>query len=136
MTPSISLRDILRGFAAPTALFVFHVIADAGFRVYVKLPWFDVPMHFLGGVMIAILVGSFYKSFRRAGIFPALSRMAYVALGTCIVVMFAVWWEFAEFLIDQVFGTTFQPSLADTMLDLLLGMAGGKLMLLINWTKE
>ncbi len=41
---------------------------------------------------------------------------------TCLA---AVVWEFTEFLVEQWFGIHTQPSLADTLLDLLMGLLGG-----------
>ena len=37
----------------------------------------------------------------------------------------AVFWEFGEFTIDQMFGTNVQVSLANTMQDMAMGIFGG-----------
>ena len=42
-----------------------------------------------------------------------------------LVMIAAVLWEVYEFLWDQIFGTLFQPSKADTIKDLIMGMLGG-----------
>ena len=44
----------------------------------------------------------------------------------------AVVWEFAEFSVDQAFGTNVQVSLANTMKDLAVGMAGAGLFLVVR----
>jgi hypothetical protein len=44
----------------------------------------------------------------------------------------AVFWEFAEFTVDQLFATNVQVSLANTMKDLALGVAGAGAFILIR----
>jgi hypothetical protein len=44
----------------------------------------------------------------------------------------AVFWEFAEFTIDQAFGMNVQISLANTMQDLAMGISGATLFIFIR----
>ena len=47
-----------------------------------------------------------------------------------VSVFIAVLWEFVEFASDQLFGTTSQDSLVDTMYDLILGTSGTLVLLM------
>lgn len=37
---------------APSLVFLIHAVASLGFRAYQRWPALDIPMHFLGGVVI------------------------------------------------------------------------------------
>ncbi len=116
---------ILRAFAPPTALFVFHVLAIYILNIYVLIPSFDIPMHFFGGVTIGLTVMSLYRLLREAKILLLLPTWLVAGIGTAVVVLVATLWEFAEFSADVLLGTVMQAGLADTMLDMFLGMVGG-----------
>ncbi|HSR89030.1 MAG TPA: hypothetical protein VLK22_01340 [Candidatus Udaeobacter sp.] len=55
-----------------------------------------------------------------------LVKKNYLKAGVIITatVTIAVWWEFYEFISDYFLGTLMQPSIADTMKDLCMGMLG------------
>jgi hypothetical protein len=46
-----------------------------------------------------------------------------------------VFWEFAEFTSDALFGTQAQLGLDDTMLDMALGIAGGLSYAVTTWRR-
>jgi hypothetical protein len=53
------------------------------------------------------------------------SKLFTVVAVTSFVCLAAVCWEFLEFILDHTVHTYLQPSLADTMGDLLAGLMGG-----------
>jgi hypothetical protein len=127
----VSLR---RAAWAPVLVFVIHLVAILGFDIYSRFPEFDIPMHFVGGVAIAYFFGRSYRTAAERDLLgqPATVVFAPMILGlTCLA---AVIWEFAEFVVDQRFGIRSQPGLADTMLDLLMGLLGGAIW--IAWNRE
>ena len=106
----------------PTIVFLFHVLMIVVFRIYTIFPAFDIPMHLIGGLSIgisAIIWINFYKSQIQA---PKWFLFLWIIGLTLLAVTL---WEFAEFAGDYYFHTTMQVSLADTMLDALLGLVGG-----------
>lgn len=124
----IRFRHAILGIFA--VLFV-HALA-IGFGVYPIFPWFDVPMHFFGGYVIAILgiaLFSWLLQFVEIRTKQAGTSKMYVMLLEGIfvigfVMIIGVAWEWYEFLFDQ-FAVRFlnvaelaQVSLADTMHDL------------------
>jgi len=107
--------------------------------VYSQMPWFDVPMHFFGGYVMALLGLACYgwlqgfvdikpKSTQKLSILaPLLIEIVFV-LG--FVMIIGVAWEWYEFLFDQFVGFfvekfgVAQTSLADTMNDLFNDLVG------------
>jgi len=72
---------------------------------------YDTFMHFVGGALVASLLAQSLIEF--LGKFSYITNV-FVTLGVGAA------WEIAEFLADRVLGTTLQPSLGDTMVDLII----------------
>lgn len=109
---------------APAAVLVLHAMGGALFG---HEPYVDPVMHLLGGAAAAFF-------FRRAGsaakpLLGALTEPALDLLSFGLTCAIALGWEFAEFLVDHVFGTNVQLSLGNTMRDLFLGVTGALLYL-------
>ena len=117
-----SLRSV--GWA-PSSVFAFHVFAVVVWNIYSQIPDFDIPMHFLGGVAITYFFGGCYRTARQFDLLGSPAQVLYPVTVLGLTCTAAVFWEFAEFLMDRRFGTHSQPSLDDTLLDLLMGMSGG-----------
>jgi hypothetical protein len=119
------VRKLLEsGGWAPMLVFVVHVIADSVLDVYSARPNLDVPMHFAGGVSIAYFVSGCVRAMPRR---PGRHSRAIVLEALLIISLTAtaaVAWEFLEFGIDTATGSNIQVSLANTMQDLALGLAG------------
>lgn len=91
-------------------------IAASIWYLYWVLPWYDVLMHFLGGLWLGLMV--FALAHRSV---PHLLQhrvvMVLAIISGALLVGFL--WELMEFFIDILLGTnTFQPNLPDTMADL------------------
>ena len=110
---------------APIAVFGFHLFAMLVLNVYAKVPDFDIPMHFVGGVAIAYFFGGSYRTALNHDLIGQPAKVVYAVIVLGMTALAAVVWEFAEFLADQTLGTHTQPSLPDTLLDLLMGLLGG-----------
>ena len=127
-----SLRSV--GWA-PLSVFTFHVIAVVGWDIYSRFPDFDIPMHFLGGVAITYFLGGCYRTARQFELLGNPEKVLYPVTVFGLTCVAAVVWEFAEFLMDRRFGTHSQPSLDDTLLDLLMGMSGGIVFLALQYKR-
>ncbi len=121
------IKDIFRAFWPPALVFWIHFVMIFGFNAYAYIPYVDVPMHFLGGVSIAMTASLLYRLGLKQHVIPALPLAPRLFLITCVVTWVAVWWEFAEFFSDATLHTYMQAGVRDTMGDLLLGMLGGLL---------
>jgi hypothetical protein len=121
---------------APGSIFLFHVIASKGFDAYYHFPGLDIPMHFFGGVAIAYFC---YGSFINAKRFELLgnpNKFVEIITIFSLASTSTIFWEFAEYISDHLFGTHMQGGLEDTLLDMLLGMCGGLLLISIIHIKN
>lgn len=97
-------------------LAVTHILAMK-FFLYWKYEWFDMPMHFLGGVVVGLLLYTLHDI--GVNIIPRKPRWFTVLL---FVIMVAMAWEVYEVLIRiQIFDDYY----IDTAIDLFLGSLGG-----------
>jgi hypothetical protein len=120
-----SWQAIRRGGIPALALFSFHVIASQGFDAYERFPPLDIPMHFLGGVVIAYFFHRASLAASTHGIIGPYHRVTHMILVFALTCAATVFWEFAEFLADRYFDTHAQLGLDDTLGDMLLGICGG-----------
>ena len=92
--------------------------------IYQEFWFLDIIMHFLGGCIVAGLIGTLLK--KEGGKLRPHMFIIWLVGGTAIV---GVSWEFFEWTLDHFIFTqgTFMGGLDDTLLDLLMDMAGGLL---------
>lgn len=120
------------------AVLVVHAVA-IGMDWYHAVKWFDIPMHFLGGYVIALLALATWGWIRarvdiRQKSSPRAAHARLLLEGIFVlgfVMMIGVGWEWYEFIFDQ-FATVMvekigvaQMGLPDTMDDLLNDTLGG-----------
>jgi len=116
--------------ALMAAIYLLNVLGDRLFDVYGRFPWFDIPMHFAGGLAVGMLGISLQQRAmtpKQGRGLPGWYRGLFV-IG--VVMTVAVVWEWHEFVQDWLhYGRTdwtlMQPTSADTMKDLLMGFLGG-----------
>lgn len=131
--PSIT---VLRVLCLCAAVYVGHYVLYTVFDVYKHWPWFDAPMHLLGGMLAGLLGGALYRQGTEKHEGPWWKELLFI-LG-CVALIATVW-EFHEFLLDakalyaRSGGGGHQPSLDDTMKDLALGLFGGLLVYVGVW---
>lgn len=119
------ITSLRRAAWAPVLVFSIHVVAILSLDIYRRFPDFDIPMHFFGGVAIAHFLGMSYRTADRMRLLGEPSAVVFLPMILGLTALAAVVWEFAEFIADQKFGMHTQPGLADTLLDLLMGLVGG-----------
>ena len=103
-------------------ILILHALATVNFW-YLRIFWFDMPMHFLGGLWVATVY--FYIGFNGRWmkfLTDAIMVLAFVAL-------VGVFWEFFEFvsdfLVESKRSGLFQAGAADTLSDLFFDLLGG-----------
>lgn len=101
------LRWLVTALVLSTALSILQYLAVLNF-LYWKFVWFDVPMHFLGGVTIAVFLVALLMHFR--------PRLFFVG-----VVGASISWEAFEYLAGFPRESNF---VFDTSLDLLMDAFG------------
>ena len=127
------LRIALQAAWAPVAVLALHFVAADGLAAYERWPNLDIPMHVLGGMAIAWLVHTASRLGVAMGVLGSYGGVVHAALMIGLTCAATIFWEFAEFLADTYLGTNMQGGdLNDTLLDMLLGMAGGARVLLVT----
>lgn len=119
------LKTSLRILLAPICVFLFHLILLLFFQIYDHYPWFDMPMHFVGGAAISISALLFIKVMQKGKYLGKSHPLIIFIFVISLVALTAVLWEFLEFIVSSSTSLNMQPSLPDTMLDFLLGLVGG-----------
>ncbi len=114
-----------------------HVAAIV-FDWYASYDWFDIPMHFLGGLAVATLaLGAWHSVIKKINYKQHLSpvwQTSIYAIGILgSVALIGIAWEWYEFIFDRLmftYNADFSPaqtSLGDTLADLFLDLLGGLL---------
>jgi hypothetical protein len=101
---------------ATSVLLVVHLLAIE-FSLYWIYRWLDMPVHLLGGIVVALLL--FSLTDLRVPVPASWYRFGFFML---IVLGFALVWEGYELVI----GTLPEPRYwADTLVDIIMGLGGG-----------
>jgi hypothetical protein len=102
---------------------VLHFIATE-FYIYWHYWWFDILMHFLGGLLISLiflwiayLSGYVGRTQRKK------SHTFILALGSSLII--GLGWELFEYMTGLTFVLSFEDYRLDTLLDLCMDIAGG-----------
>ena|SRR3990167_11113306 len=119
---------------APLAVFIFHVFVSVPpISIYRVWPWFDVPMHFVGGVSIGFAAGAFLYLFKKKHSIAKFSLWLWVFLILSMTGLAVSVWELAEFSFTRITDIPIQGNLPDTMTDMFLGLLGGFLVSLFSF---
>jgi hypothetical protein len=122
-------------FLFPVAVYVLHVAVKA-MGVYQIFPHTDIPFHYVGGLSIAYTCSQVLLYLESEKITTTLHRGLFLLFLLSITATATVFWEFAEFLSDQILQTNLQPSIANTMQDQFLGILGGGTWAFIHFKQD
>lgn len=111
----------------PIAVLMAHEVCAHVFDIYRLWPPVDIPLHFLGGFAVAYFTAGGIRVLSEHSLIREPDLFVYIALVFALSCTAAVFWEFAEWIADHTIGTTCQMGLDDTILDLLMGVAGGSI---------
>lgn len=122
----------LAGAWAPVFVYAVHFVLDRGIDVYDLWPDIDTPIHFAGGLAIAVFVSGCVRALPQR--MPRSSRTVVLELllAFSLTATAAVFWEFMEFTEDWIYGTEVQVSLRNTMKDLAMGVSGAAVFVVVR----
>lgn len=126
-TTKFTAHDLVRLALYPYLVYLLNVALISLFPYAVEVYRLDIPLHLLGGLSIAASVSYLLRWLEANGRVIIRQRFYQAFLIVAMVTLAAVLWEWYEFLHDHFFGSRYQPSKADTMKDLAIGMLGGAL---------
>ena len=118
------LTTLRRAGWAPLSVFIIHVIASEGFNAYDRYPSLDIPMHFIGGVVICYFFYTAMQAPHAEKFLGSHTRFSLFVLLSALTASATVLWEFAEWIADHYFSKHAQGSVTDTMGDMLMGLLG------------
>ena len=117
-------RVLILGGWAPLTVFLLHSFASRVLDAYAVWPHTDIPMHLAGGAAMAFFLSQLFRALPREVVRSSRLVVLELVLIGSLTATAAVFWEFAEFTCDRIFGTNIQVSLANTMQDMALGIVG------------
>ena len=124
---------ILRiGGWAPLLVFLAYLFLARVMHAFQTWPFLDIPTHFSGGLAIAFLISRCFQTLPREPARTSRTALLELLLIGSLTITIAVFWEFAEFTVDQLLGTNLQVSLANTMQDLAMGILGAAVIILVR----
>ena len=120
----LRLDKILSYFLIPSFFFLFHMFLDLVFDIYEKFPWFSSVMHLAGGIILGITFFLLLNYLNREKYFISdkFTRFVFVI---SLVGLFAILWEFYEFIMVRIFNLDWVLTYDDTIWDLFVDLVGG-----------
>lgn len=110
------------------AIAVVNALAHV-FYLYWRLPWFDIPMHFAGGVWVAGTASWLWLSRRTPSLVsPTVKEL--IILPLCAVLVVSALWELFEFGTGAFFAVSPRDVLWDTVGDTLFASMGS---MFVSW---
>ena len=122
-------------FMFPMTVLLAHLIASKVLNLYIIFPNLDIPFHYVGGLSIAYTSAQILVYLEKENISTAMNKVIFLVLIFSLTATATVFWEFVEFIGDQLLGTNIQISLANTMQDQLMGILGGATYVFIYFKK-
>jgi len=130
----VTIDILLHAVWPPALIFITYVVLVI-LGVTRQLPGSDMVFHLVGGAALAWCVSRSMVICERLGARVVVGRPARRLFIVAVTATAAVLWEFAEFSVDTVCGTSFQVDNTDTMSDLALGIVGGVLVAVL-WVQR
>ena len=120
----ISFKDLISFFYFPILVFILNLFL-VFLGIYSVAPWIDIPMHLLGGFTIAYSGSLILDYLGKRNLVKINNYWIWVLIVISFVALIAVFWEVVEFIYEFFYHVGLQPSIKDTILDLVLGIFGG-----------
>ncbi len=125
------LTSLRKAGWAPIAFFLLHLVIAEAFDAYESWPWLDIPMHAFGGVAISYFFWTSITSSEAEAVLGKLTLFGQFLFSLVASGSAAAIWELSEWSSDYLGWSNSQAGVADTMLDMLLGMIGGLAFLIL-----
>lgn len=116
----------------PVVVLLIHEGNAHVFDAYGRWPSIDIPMHLLGGFAMAYFFSGSLTILCKHQLINPQDRFVRIILVFALTCVAVVFWEFAEWVADHTLGTFSQLGLDDTIGDMLCGILGGTVFLLLS----
>ena len=118
------IRKLIYFFRWPLIVYVLGLILYI-FKVPRIFPWIDIPLHLIGGFVIAYSFVLILEFLGDKKLIKIKNKTIYFVIIIGLVGLTTIFWEFYEFALTNLFNLSMQGNLEDTMCDLFLGLLGG-----------
>ncbi len=118
-------KDIFWIGIFPFILFIINYTLFVLDEAWVRRVYADDYLHLLGGASIAFSTSYIITLLERSGKLAIHNRLVKLLIIMAAVTLTAVGWEFYEFILDIIYIPINQPSVEDTIKDLVMGLWGG-----------
>jgi uncharacterized membrane protein YjdF len=118
------MKDIFNILIFPFFIYLLGFALEVGVPIYQVITWPNRFVHFLGGVSAAVAAYFILDLLKRNKLITVSSKWLDFALIIMAVMSIAGFWEFHEYFSDTYFFTHAQPSVEDTMKDMIMGTLG------------
>lgn len=105
-------------------ILLLQVIASY-FYWYWRIWWFDMLMHFAGGLWVGLSILWLYFLSGRIVMFPQNKTISPIVVGVVAVLCVAILWEVFEYLVQVLFPQGTPYDILDTLSDIFFGFLGG-----------
>lgn len=119
------ISSVASFFIFPTTVLLVQLIVSKVLNLYIMFPNLDIPFHYIGGLSIAYTSAQTISHLEKEKIFTRLDKVVFLAFVFSLAATSTIFWEFAEYIGDQLLDTKIQISLANTMQDQFMGILGG-----------
>jgi hypothetical protein len=129
----IAIGLLARAGWAPAGVFALHLVFARILGLYGPFPHLDMLVHTAGGIAGAYFLARCFAAVPE----DVVTRRARASVGAVAVLLgtstVAVFWEFYEWICDHAFHSRMQGGLADTLLDIALGISGAGVFVAFAW---
>ncbi len=120
----LSIKLFAKMLSFPFFVYLLGYAWEVGWDKYHVLWWPNRLVHFLGGVSMAVMAYFILDLIKKLKWVNNANKFVDFFLILFFVMSTTVVWEFYEYISDVFFFTVAQPSVDDTMKDMLMGMLG------------
>ena len=117
------LKEIIDAGKPMLYLYLINLFLDIFTPFYQVFGWFDSPMHIMGGYAAAWSVYRYMTMYPKFSIKTSSQYVDYFLFASATASI-AVVWEVYELITSEIFNVVMQPTVFDTVKDMVLGMVG------------
>jgi hypothetical protein len=128
LTSHSQSRKVMGSAAAAAILMLILELIASKLTLYYVWPWFDIFMHTLGGMTVALALIAAVEGYTNWMPRSLSAKAMFVSGG---VILVGLLWELFEYLLDRWLGVNLQPSIPDTIADLLFDTVGALVVVVV-----
>ncbi len=118
------MKKVIRAFVPAIAFYLVSLPLAWPLHVYERIDGFDIPMHMLGGCIVAWCLDRLHYAFRDVSVWQIQSTWLRSFVYISTVALITIFWELYEFYLAKYVTFPVQMSIGETIGDQLNGLVG------------